>query len=202
MIARHSAWEAGAARRRAPRGGSRAGVRPGRAAEPRGRWTRSAGGARAPHGPRGEFAFTLLEMMVVLVIVAIGSALVVPMIEGGYESREVRRAARQIAATMHYCRGEAVALGQPQELVIDALENSIHTTGWGRWAVLTDRAVIEDVRGGQAFSDGVVQILFFPNGSTSGAEVIISGRRDRREHRLSVVLDPLLGTIHVGDATP
>jgi general secretion pathway protein H len=151
--------------------------------------------------PRRTSGFTLLEMMVVLVIVAIGSALVVPMVEGGYEAREVRRAARQIASTMHYCRGEAVALGQPQELVIDALENSIHTTGWGRWAVLTDRAVIEDVHGGQDFGDGVVQILFFPNGSTSGAEVIIAGRRDRREHRLSIVLDPLLGTVHVGDAT-
>jgi len=139
-------------------------------------------------------------MMVVLVIVAIGSALVVPMVEGGYEAREVRRAARQIAATMHFCRGEAVALGQPQELVIDAVENSIHTTSWGRWATLTDRAVIEEIHGGNVLGDGVVQILFFPNGSTSGAEVIVAGRRDRREHRLSVVLDPLLGTVHVGDA--
>ena len=138
--------------------------------------------------------------MVVLVIIAFGSALVVPLVEGGYEGREVRRAARQIAATMHYCRGEAVALGQPQELVLDALENSIHTTGWGRWAVLTDRAVIEDVRGGQAFGDGVVQILFFPNGSTSGADVVVAGRRDRREHRLRIALDPLLGTVRVEDA--
>ena len=151
--------------------------------------------------PRRTSGFTLLEMMVVLVIVAIGSALVVPMVEGGYEAREVRRAARQIASTMHYCRGEAVALGQPQELVIDAIENSIHTTGWGRWAVLTDRAVIEDVRGGQALGDGVVQVLFFPNGSTSGAEVILAGRYDRTEHRLRVALDPLLGTVQVGDAT-
>ena len=71
--------------------------------------------------PRPTSGFTLLEMMVVLVIVAIGSALVVPMVEGGYDAREVRRAARQIASTMHYCRGEAVALGQPQELVVDAL---------------------------------------------------------------------------------
>jgi general secretion pathway protein H len=151
--------------------------------------------------PRRSAGYTLLELMVVLVIVALGSMLVVPMVEGGWEAREVRRAARQIASTMHYCRGEAVALGQPQELVIDAVENSIHTTGWDRWAVLTDRAVIEDVRGGQAFGDGVVQILFYPNGSTSGAEVIVAGRQNRREHRLSVALDPLLGTVHVGDAT-
>jgi general secretion pathway protein H len=146
-------------------------------------------------------AFTLVEMVVVLLIIALGSALVVPMIEGGVEAREVRRAARQIASTMHYCRGEAVALGEPQELVIDALQNSIHTTAWKRWAVLTDRAVIEDVRGGTGYGDGVVQILFFPNGSTSGADVVIAGRRDRREHRLRVQLDPLLGTVRVGDAT-
>src|SRR5437867_6301831 len=107
-------------------------------------------------------------MMVVLVIVAIGSALVVPMVEGGYEAREVRRAARQIASTMHYCRGEAVSLGAPQEMVIDPLENRFHTSGWGRWAVLTDRAVIEDVHGGVLFNGGEVHVIFFPNGSTSG----------------------------------
>ena len=146
-------------------------------------------------------AFTLIEMAVVLVIIALGSVLVVPMVQGGFEAREVRRAARQIAATMHYCRGEAVALGEPQELVIDALENSIHTTGWGRWAVLTEKAVITDVRGGTELSDGVVQIRFFPNGSTSGAEVLVASRRDPRERRLLVVLDPLLGTVRVGDAT-
>ena len=149
----------------------------------------------------GRRAFTLVEMVVVLLIIAIGSVLVVPMVEGGFEAREVRRAARQIASTMHFCRGEAVALGQPQELVIDTVQNSIHTTAWGRWAVLTDRAVIEDVRGGQEFGEGVVQILFFPNGSTSGAEVVVASRRDRREHRLKIELDPLLGTVHVGDAT-
>jgi general secretion pathway protein H len=150
---------------------------------------------------RRAAAFTLVEMVVVLLIIALGSAIVIPMVEGGFEAREVRRAARQIASTMHFCRGEAVALGEPQELVIDPTENSIHATAWKRWAVLTDRAVIEDVRGAQVWSDGEVQILFFPNGSTSGAEVVVAGRRDRREHRLSISLDPLLGTVRVGDAT-
>ena len=152
--------------------------------------------ARARH----TSGFTFLEIIVVLLIIALGTALVVPMVEGGFESREVRRAARQIASTMHFCRGEAVSLGKPQEMVIDASENTIHTTSWGRWATLTDRAVIEEIHGGNVLGDGIVQILFFPNGSTSGAEVIIAGRRDRREHRLLIALDPLLGTVRVGDA--
>ena len=160
-------------------------------------------GRRRPYGMRAwsqrGAGFTLIEMTAVLLIIALGTALAVPMIEGGMDSREVRRAARQIAATMHYCRGEAVALGRPQELVIDALRNSIHTTSRSRWAVLTDRAVIERVRGGNDLGDGVVQILFFPNGSTSGVEVQLASRRDRFQNRLRIQLDPLIGSVHVGD---
>jgi general secretion pathway protein H len=144
--------------------------------------------------------FTLVEMVVVVMIIGLGSALVVPMVQGGWEAREVRRAARQIASTMHYCRGEAVSLGVPQSLVIDAYRNTIHTTGWGRWAVLTDKAVIERIAGGNPVEDGVVQVLFFPNGSSSGADVVLSNRRDRTRSRLAVHLDPLVSSVRVEDA--
>jgi prepilin-type N-terminal cleavage/methylation domain-containing protein len=145
--------------------------------------------------------YTLIEMVVVMAIIAVGMVLSLPMIESGFNAREVRRAARQIAATMHFCRGEAVALGKPQQLVLDPLKNGIFTTDWGRWAILTDRAVIERVNGGITGADGVVQILFFPNGSTSGAEVILANRQDRSRNRLAVKLDPLVGTVRVEDAS-
>ena len=102
---------------------------------------------------------------------------------------------------MHYCRGEAVSLGAPQELVIDTYRNTIHTTGWDRWAVLTDRAMIVDVHGGNSLGDGMVQVLFFPNGSTSGVQVQLASRRDRFTNRLLVSLDPLLGSVRVEDTT-
>jgi general secretion pathway protein H len=159
-----------------------------------------AGRSRRETKSRGA-GFTLVEMTMVLLIIALGTVLAVPMIEGGFDSREVRRAARQIASTMHYCRGEAVGLGEPQELVINTWENSFHTTGWGRWAVLTDRAVIQEVHGGVFLGDGVVQVLFFPNGSTSGASVLLESRRRPGEHRLLVTLDPLLGTVRVQDVS-
>jgi hypothetical protein len=101
---------------------------------------------------------------------------------------------------MLWCRGEAVSRGEPQELVIDVGRNTIHTTGWGRWAVLTEQAIIDDVQGGRVMGDGIVQILFFPNGATSGAEVVVASRRDPRERRLRIALDPLVGTVRVGDA--
>ena len=148
---------------------------------------------------RVRAGFTLLETVIVMMIIGLASALAIPMIEGGFDSREVRRAARQVASTMHYCRGEAVSLGAPQELVIDTYRNTIHTTGWDRWAVLTDRALITDVHGGNALGDGMVQVLFFPNGSTSGAEVLLASRRDRFANRLRVALDPLLGSVRVED---
>jgi general secretion pathway protein H len=152
------------------------------------------------NGVRSQRGFSLLEMMVVLVIIAIGMTLAVPMIEGGFDSREVRRAARQIASTMHHCRGEALARGEVQELVINPNQNSIATTDWGRWAVLTERAVIEKVEGGNPTGDGAVQILFFPNGSSSGADIVIASRKDRTRNRLRITMDPLVGTVKVGDA--
>ena len=48
--------------------------------------------------------FTLLEMMFVMAIMAIGTALVLPSIEGGLTSREVNRAARRLVAIMHHLR--------------------------------------------------------------------------------------------------
>ena len=145
--------------------------------------------------------FTLIEMTVVLLIIAIGMTLAVPLIEGGFDSREVRRAARQIAATMVHCRVEAVSKAEPQGLVINAERNMIATSDWGRWAVLTDRAIIEKVDGGSPLGDGAVQVLFYPNGSTSGADVVVASRRDRGRDRLRITLDPLVGTVRVQDAT-
>ena len=140
--------------------------------------------------------FTLIEMAVVMLIIAIGITLAVPLIEGGFDSREVRRAARQIAATMVHCRGEAVSKAAPQELIINPARNTIATSDWGRWAELTDRAVIERVEGGADVGDGARQILFYPNGSTSGADVVIASRRDRT-NRIRITLDPLIGRVDV-----
>lgn len=133
-------------------------------------------------------------------IMALGMAIVGPLIEGGLDSREVRRAARQIVSTMNHLRGEAVATGHPTAMRIHQHENSIETVGGGRWAVLTERATIESVQGALPAGDEIWDVRFYPNGSTTGAEIVLANRGDRTRNRLLVSLDPLLGSVRVGDA--
>ena len=144
--------------------------------------------------------FTFIEIMVVVAIVGVGAMLTIPALDAGFDSREVRRAVRQIAATMHHLRGEAVATGRVRRLRISPAENGIETDDRRRWIVLTDRALIERVDGGFAAADGTVEILFYANGATSGAEVVVVSRRDRANNRLKLVLDPLVGGVRVEDA--
>jgi type II secretion system protein H len=141
--------------------------------------------------------FTFIELMVVLAIIGLAAVVVVPAIDAGMDSREVRRATRQIAATMHHLRSEALATGKVRRLRINASENAIETDDQGRWAVLTDRAIIERVDGGVMAGDGSVDILFYANGATSGADMIIASRRDRASNRIRLLLDPLVGSIRV-----
>ena len=141
--------------------------------------------------------FTFIEMMVVMAILGLAAVVVVPAIDAGMDSREVRRATRQIAATMHHLRSEALATGKMRRLRINPSQNAIETDDKDRWAVLTDRAIIERIDGGVMAGDGSVDILFYANGATSGADMVIASRRDRSSNRIRLLLDPLVGSIRV-----
>jgi general secretion pathway protein H len=144
--------------------------------------------------------FTLLELVLVLMIMAIGMAFAVPAIEGGLTYREVNRAARQLVSVMHHLRGEAVSTGHPTMLRIDQHENTIETVGGGRWAALSQRAVIEAVRGAIPAGEETWDIRFFPNGSNTGGEIVLASRDDRTRSRFLLTLDPLVGSVAIGEA--
>ena len=141
--------------------------------------------------------FTFIELMVVMAIIGLAAMVAVPAIDAGMDSREVRRATRQIAATMHHLRSEALATGKLRHLRINPSENAIETDDKGRWAVLSERAIIERVDGGVMAGDGSVDILFYANGATSGADITVASRRDRASNRIRLQLDPLVGSIRV-----
>jgi general secretion pathway protein H len=152
-----------------------------------------------PSGDRaGERGFSLFELIVVLMIVAIASGFAAPGIMSGWRSREVRTGTRSLAAVMRGLRERAVRRGVEQELV---LETDGQTFSWtdGREATLPGGATITGIRGGWRDQDGRVRVVFYPNGGSSGISLIV-GQQDGDSLQFNVRVDPMLGTVIVQDA--
>lgn len=63
-------------------------------------------------------AFTIIELMIVLVILAIAAATVVPMMSSA-ASMQIRTAASMIATDLEYAKSMAISRGQPFSVVFD-----------------------------------------------------------------------------------
>ena len=118
--------------------------------------------------------FTLVELLVVLVILGLASALVLPTAERFLARRELRQAVLGLAATARNLRGRALSGSAILRLVVDPSENSYEVLS-GKKVVLPEEVKITGMDGGEPLADGARQFLFFPNGSILGGEIDISG---------------------------
>lgn len=85
------------------------------------------GGAGGRCGIQRRRAFTLIELMVVLVVMSIAAAIVVPaMLQGGTMS--VQAAGRMIIADLLVTQNEAIARMAPRRLVFDVANNAYRMT--------------------------------------------------------------------------
>lgn len=170
------------------------------------------GAARAPDslaarrgsclsGPQpGTRGFTLIELVVSLSVMALALGIVVPAIDGGFRTREVWRSTRQFASTLRHMRSQAVVSGEIHELVIDPDNNTYEASVFPEPVHLSDDAVFISIDGGSLVGGEFIRVLFFPNGGTSGLDAVVGVRDDPHGVRYRVVLDPLIGTIAIGDA--
>lgn len=67
---------------------------------------------------RGQFGFTLVELMVVVAVVAVLSMLVAPQMMGARASAELRQAARDLYTSAQWARHRAVMRGETCRLVL------------------------------------------------------------------------------------
>ena len=68
---------------------------------------------------RRQAGVSLLEMLLVGSLIALASLLAAAACRGGITGRELRSAAKEIAAELRFTRTRAIATGQPQRFVID-----------------------------------------------------------------------------------
>ena len=165
--------------------------------------------------PDGERGFTLLEILLVLTLIALASALVVPNV-GGLDARIYSVQLRQMNALLQYARRNAVITGlpvsarlygpsfRPDDADIASADEPARSQerGQGPAAGLlkTPKAYWESDGIAVSYVDSTerlieverfIDVTFYPEGSSSGGTLIFS--RDDRNTRITI--DPFTGRI-------
>ncbi|CAG0965714.1 hypothetical protein BURK1_00955 [Burkholderiales bacterium] len=138
---------------------------------------------------------TLIEILIVLSIMAIGAAFVVPMIGGtGATTGELKSAARQLAAGLRLARSEAIAQRRETLVMLDLEKRTFRVAGDARDIALPDKV---DLKLFTAQSDLVDErqgaIRFFPDGGSNGGRVTVSSG----ERKFEVDVDWLTGRVAI-----
>ena len=126
-------------------------------------------------------------------LMGIASVIVMPNLEKGMQDREVRRSALGLAATARSLRSRALEEGMPQLLILN-LEQNNYRAARGAEVHLPEDVKFAAVVGGEIVDGEARQFVFFPNGSSHGGTIALTGG-----HGISyaIQLEPLTGKIQV-----
>jgi general secretion pathway protein H len=138
--------------------------------------------------------FSLLELILVLLLLGLSSLIVLPTIDRELRGREVRRSALALAAVARDLRNRALYEGIPQRLILRVSDNSYFVSR-DREIRLPSDVRFSEVAGGQTLDQSVRQFIFFPNGSSLGGEIRLSGGRDATSYL--VRLEALSGKVDI-----
>jgi len=133
--------------------------------------------------------FTLLELIVTLVVLAVAVGLVAPTIGRGTETLRARAEVAGFSATFRHAREQAITTRQPYTVAVNPPNRLlIVTTGEDevRWTRALSSRV--DIR---AETPGSLAVRFEPQGTSSGGEYrLSSGKITYR-----VIVDPVTGRV-------
>ena len=165
--------------------------------------------------PAGERGFTLLEILLVLTLIALASALMVPNL-GRLDARTYSVQLRQVNALLQYARRNAVITGLPvsarlygpsfrhDEADIASADKPVRSQERGqgqaaglvktpeaRWDSDGIAVIYEDSTERLTEVERFIDVTFYPEGGSSGGILIFS--RDDRHTRIEI--DPFTGRI-------
>ena len=117
--------------------------------------------------------FTLLEMIVVLVIIAICGSLVFVNVGKSIATRKNKNFAYQMISLCKTARRLAIDRGVPVAFYISSDERRCWVDN-GRGGIKVPEGMLIEGEGVSAFDEGVYGIEFYPDGSAGGGELTLS----------------------------
>lgn len=155
--------------------------------------------AMTPTSRVEQRGFTLLELLVVLSIIALGVGLIAPNI-GLTDNSMFNAEVRQAAATLTYARRLAIVQGSPvtaqlatgvaQEQLQDAPAEARNR----HWHSALLQLQYQDDLGARPRTVQAVPVTFYPQGGSTGGSLYFS----RDERRAVISVNPVTGRISIG----
>jgi len=150
--------------------------------------------------PTGEVAkaagFTLIEVIVVLGLLALVTAMIVPMMTGAQGKADTLAAARDVAAALRSTRNLAMMRGHAEVFLVDTAQGAYRPGGGAAARRLPGGVQLILITATQEqLNETVGGIRFFADGSSTGGGVRLSKGASRDQ----VLVDWLTGHISIGD---
>lgn len=147
-------------------------------------------------GRGADAGFTLFEVLVVLAIVGLVTAVVAPVLFRGLAGTQARTVAYEVAAALRQARGEAVAQNTDVAVTFD-LGRRAYAVERSRPRPVPDNVAIELYAASvEQLDTATGGIRFFPDGSATGGQVTIGDG----EARYAVDVDWLTGRVSIREA--
>ena len=145
---------------------------------------------------RREHGVTLLELIIVISLMAILTAVVIPMFGGGVSTTELRGSARQIAAGLRMARSEALAQRRETFLVLDVAGKRFKVDQDPREHKLPSGIDLNLFTAQNDLVDATTgAIRFFPDGGSNGGRITLAAG----ERKFEVDVDWLTGRVAILD---
>jgi len=156
--------------------------------------------ARTRTSPTGErtaaaAGFTLLELLVVLVLLAVMAGFAASRVVGSLDGPTLQATTGELAAVLRRARSEAIVRNQPTVVRVDVDAPSFGIPGERTYKVPERLKVTLFTAVTEQLAANVGEIRFFPDGSSTGGEVTLAGEKARSY----VQVDWLSGRVAVYD---
>ncbi len=157
--------------------------------------TTSVAGSESGMNRSRDQGFTLLELLMVVLVVALVLAMSYPSLSRGSSSLHLKAASRDILNTFRYAREKAVTEQTGMMVTVDrekrelVLSDSVGD-GVRRYLMPQDVEIHRISLAGTEIMQGPLVVRFLPNGSSDNAEVLLESSTGSF---LRIITDPMTG---------
>ena len=116
---------------------------------------------------------SLIELLVVVALVAALAGLGAMAMSRALPGRELRDAAREVAAELRFTRAQAIATGRPQSFVIDVQSHAWRSVGDRQGTLPSDIELLATAARQEQPARGQAAIKFFPEGAATGGRIVL-----------------------------